>query len=54
MQNSNPDPELDQNLPKTRFYQFSKIMIFMFFINLYRNGPGAPNPINWSPTLVAT
>ena len=34
-----------RNIPKIfqkpDLYPFSKVMIFMFFINLYRNGPGA-------------
>ena len=41
-----PPPEHHQKYPKNPIYtHFSKIMIFMIFINLYRNGPGAPNPM---------
>ena len=37
--------ELRPVYPKNLIYtHFSKIMIFMFFINLYRNGSGAQKP----------
>ena len=39
-----PPPEHPENTPNLIYTHFSKIMIFMFYINLYRNGPGAQKP----------